>query len=59
MDIRTYIEALEDTLDNLQPLDYLLSNANKKLIKSDYLISLLDSLEDGLGEVQKSILEKN
>lgn len=55
---KTYIEALEDTLDNLEPIDYLISKGDKKLLKSNYLNSLLNSLEEGLGEVKKSISEK-
>lgn len=55
---KIYIEALEDTLDNLEPINYLISNGDKKLIKSNYLNLLLNSLEEGLEEVQKTILEK-
>lgn len=55
---KLYIESLEDTLDNLNPIDYLISNGDKKLIKSDSLHLLINSLEDGLKEVKKSILEK-
>lgn len=55
---KVYIESLEDTLDNLHPVDYLISNGDKKLIKSDSLYPLINSLEGGLKEVKKSILEK-
>lgn len=55
---KVYIEALEDTLDNLNPVDYLIANGDKKLIKTDSLYPLINSLENGLKEVKKSILEK-
>lgn len=55
---KVYIASLEDTLDNLHPVDYLISNGDKKLIKSDSLYPLINSLEGGLKEVKKSILKK-
>lgn len=57
-DYKCYIEALSDTLDNLKPVEYLMSKGNQKLIKSDNLYRLVDSLSMGLTEVKRSILEK-
>lgn len=55
---KSYIEALSDTLDNLKPLEHLINNGNNKLIKSQNLYRLIESLSLGLREVKRSILEK-
>lgn len=55
---KSYIEALSDTLDNLKPLEHLINNGNNKLIKSENLYRLIESLSLGLTEVKRSILER-
>lgn len=55
---KDYITALQETLDTLNPIEYLAREGNQKLIKTDSLYPLLDSLEHGLEEVKKSILNK-
>lgn len=55
---KDYILALEETLDVLNPIEYIIANGDQKLIKSDSLIPLIRSLESGLEEVKKSILNK-
>lgn len=55
---KEYIIALEETLDTLHPVEYLMLEGNHKFIKTDSLLPLLNSLENGLQEVKKSILNK-
>lgn len=55
---KEYILALEETLETLNPIEYLTSEGNGKLIKTDSLYPLLYSLEHGLYEVKESILNK-
>lgn len=55
---KEYILALKETLETLNPIEYLALEGNEKLIKTNSLYPLLHSLEHGLKEVKESILNK-
>lgn len=55
---KDYILALEETIDVLNPIEYIVMHGDKKLVKSDSLYPLIRSLENGLKEVKNSIVNK-
>lgn len=55
---KSYLVALKDVEDSLKPSEYLLENATDRLIKSENLFALLNSLDESLQEVRFSISQK-